>query len=240
MAARKAGRIINIASMLSFQGGIRVPGYAAAKHALAGLTKALANEWTPRGINVNAIAPGYVATENTKALRQDEARMRELLSRIPAGRFAETRRDRRRGGVSRFAGRELRERIGARRGRRLARPLDARRCPRRVDILVIGGGISGVSLAARLAPRARVALVEAEEHLGTQATGRSAALLVEAYWQPEIRRLTTLSRAFFETPPEGFSEAPLSRRRGGSSIAPRRGCAAAARGIRRSPLRRCR
>ncbi len=89
MAMRKHGRIINIASVLSFQGGIRVPGYAAAKHAVAGLTKALANEWTSRGINVNAIAPGYVATENTSALRQDEARMKDLLARIPAGRFAE-------------------------------------------------------------------------------------------------------------------------------------------------------
>jgi 2-deoxy-D-gluconate 3-dehydrogenase len=90
MAERKAGRVINIASILSFQGGIRVPGYAAAKHALAGLTKALANEWTPLGINVNAIAPGYVVTENTKPLRQDEARMRELMSRIPVGRLADT------------------------------------------------------------------------------------------------------------------------------------------------------
>ena len=89
MTPRSQGRIINIASILSFQGGIRVPGYAAAKHAIAGLTKALANEWTPRGITVNAIAPGYVATENTKALRQDEARMKDLLARIPAGRFAE-------------------------------------------------------------------------------------------------------------------------------------------------------
>jgi 2-dehydro-3-deoxy-D-gluconate 5-dehydrogenase len=89
MAPRGFGRIVNVASVLSFQGGIRVPGYAAAKHGIAGLTKALANEWTPKGINVNAIAPGYVATENTEALRQDEARMRDLLARIPAGRFAE-------------------------------------------------------------------------------------------------------------------------------------------------------
>ena len=89
MASRGHGRIISIASILSFQGGIRVPGYAAAKHAVAGLTKALANEWTSRGITVNAIAPGYVATENTKALRQDEARMKDLVARIPAGRFAE-------------------------------------------------------------------------------------------------------------------------------------------------------
>lgn len=89
MAPRRSGRIINIASILSFEGGIRVPGYAAAKHAVAGLTKALANEWATRGINVNAIAPGYVVTENTKALREDEGRMRDLLARIPAGRFAE-------------------------------------------------------------------------------------------------------------------------------------------------------
>jgi 2-deoxy-D-gluconate 3-dehydrogenase len=89
MAPRRSGRIINIASILSFQGGIRVPGYVAAKHAVAGLTKALANEWAARGINVNAIAPGYVVTENTKALREDEGRMRDLLARIPAGRFAE-------------------------------------------------------------------------------------------------------------------------------------------------------
>jgi 2-deoxy-D-gluconate 3-dehydrogenase len=89
MAERRRGRIVNIASVLSFQGGIRVPGYAAAKHAVVGLTRALANEWAAHGINVNAIAPGYVATENTRALRQDEARMRDLLARIPAGRFAE-------------------------------------------------------------------------------------------------------------------------------------------------------
>src|SRR4051812_41727838 len=82
------------------------------------------------------------------------------------------------------------------------------------DVLVVGGGIAGVSLAARLAPEARVALAEAEEHLGTQTTGRSAALLVEAYERPEIRRLTTRSRAFFEGPPKGFSDTPLSGRRG--------------------------
>jgi 2-deoxy-D-gluconate 3-dehydrogenase len=89
MAPHGGGRIINIASVLSFQGGIRVPGYTAAKHAVVGLTKALANEWAAHGITVNAIAPGYVVTENNRALRQDESRMRELLARIPAGRFAE-------------------------------------------------------------------------------------------------------------------------------------------------------
>jgi 2-deoxy-D-gluconate 3-dehydrogenase len=89
MAARGSGRIINIGSILSFEGGIRVPAYTAAKHAIAGLTQALANEWMPKGITVNAVAPGYVATENTKALRQDESRMRDLVARIPAGRFAD-------------------------------------------------------------------------------------------------------------------------------------------------------
>jgi 2-deoxy-D-gluconate 3-dehydrogenase len=88
MAPRRSGRIVNIASVLSFQGGIRVPGYAAAKHAVVGVTRALANEWAPLGLNVNAIAPGYVITENNRALREDPERMRELTSRIPAGRFA--------------------------------------------------------------------------------------------------------------------------------------------------------
>ncbi len=87
--------------------------------------------------------------------------------------------------------------------------------PESFDIAVIGGGISGVSLAARLAPDARVVLVEAESQLATQATGRSAALLVEAYGPPEMRTLTGMSRAFFEAPPAGFSEATLFRRRGG-------------------------
>lgn len=87
MQARKAGRIITIASLLSFQGGIRVPGYTAAKHAVAGLTKALANELAPHQICVNAVAPGYIATDNTTALRADPDRSRQILERIPAGRW---------------------------------------------------------------------------------------------------------------------------------------------------------
>jgi 2-dehydro-3-deoxy-D-gluconate 5-dehydrogenase len=84
----RGGKIINIASMLSFQGGIRVASYTASKSAIAGLTRLLANEWAGKGINVNAIAPGYVATNNTTALRNDETRSREILARIPAGRWA--------------------------------------------------------------------------------------------------------------------------------------------------------
>ncbi len=87
MLERRRGKIVNIASLLSFQGGIRVPAYTAAKHALVGLTKALANEWAPRGVNVNAVAPGYIETANTEALRQDETRSRQILERIPAGRW---------------------------------------------------------------------------------------------------------------------------------------------------------
>jgi 2-deoxy-D-gluconate 3-dehydrogenase len=87
MLAQGSGKIINIASMLSFQGGIRVPAYAAAKHAVVGLTKALANEWAGQGINVNAIAPGYMATDNTASLREDPDRAKGILDRIPAGRW---------------------------------------------------------------------------------------------------------------------------------------------------------
>jgi 2-dehydro-3-deoxy-D-gluconate 5-dehydrogenase len=83
----KGGRIINTASLLSFQGGIRVPAYAAAKGAVAQLTKALANEWAEHGINVNAIAPGYMATDNTAPLRADPVRSAQILQRIPAGRW---------------------------------------------------------------------------------------------------------------------------------------------------------
>jgi 2-deoxy-D-gluconate 3-dehydrogenase len=81
------GKIINVASLLSYQGGITVPGYAAAKGGVAQLTKAFANEWASEGINVNAIAPGYMATDNTSALRADPVRSRQILERIPAGRW---------------------------------------------------------------------------------------------------------------------------------------------------------
>jgi 2-deoxy-D-gluconate 3-dehydrogenase len=83
------GKIVNIASLLSFQGGIRVPAYAASKGGVAQLTKALANEWAPRHIQVNAIAPGYFATTNTEALQADETRNRQILERIPAGRWGQ-------------------------------------------------------------------------------------------------------------------------------------------------------
>jgi len=85
----KGGKIVNIASLLSFQGGILVPAYAAAKGGVAQLTKALANEWAAKGINVNAIAPGYMATDNTVALRDDPVRSRQILDRIPAARWGE-------------------------------------------------------------------------------------------------------------------------------------------------------
>jgi 2-dehydro-3-deoxy-D-gluconate 5-dehydrogenase len=85
------GKIVNIASVLSFQGGVNVPGYAAAKGGVAQLTKALSNEWAAKKINVNAIAPGYMATDNTEALRNDAARSRQILERIPAGRWGEPR-----------------------------------------------------------------------------------------------------------------------------------------------------
>ena len=89
LARNAGGRIVNIASLLSFQGGIRVPAYTASKHGVAGLTKVLANEWAARGINVNAVAPGYIATNNTQALREDPARSAEILGRIPAGRWGD-------------------------------------------------------------------------------------------------------------------------------------------------------
>ncbi|NML04385.1 2-dehydro-3-deoxy-D-gluconate 5-dehydrogenase KduD [Sphingomonas sp. G-3-2-10] len=87
MVKQGRGKIINIASMLTFQGGIRVPSYTASKSGIGGLTKLLANEWASKGINVNAIAPGYISTNNTTALRADEDRNRSIMERIPAGRW---------------------------------------------------------------------------------------------------------------------------------------------------------
>lgn len=84
------GKIINTASMLSYSGGITVPAYTASKHAIAGLTKALANEWGKHNVQVNAIAPGYIRTDNTQALQDDAVRSKEIISRIPAGRWGET------------------------------------------------------------------------------------------------------------------------------------------------------
>jgi 2-deoxy-D-gluconate 3-dehydrogenase len=87
MVARRAGKIINVASLLSFSGGITVPAYTASKHAVAGLTKALANEWAKHGVQVNALAPGYFATDNTTRLRDDSVRFTDITARIPAGRW---------------------------------------------------------------------------------------------------------------------------------------------------------
>jgi len=87
--AQGSGKIINIASMLSFQGGIRVPSYTASKSGIAGITRLLANEWAGKGVNINAIAPGYMATDNTAQLRADEARNKSILDRIPASRWGE-------------------------------------------------------------------------------------------------------------------------------------------------------
>ena len=91
MIERGGGKIINICSMLSYQGGINVPGYTASKHGVAGLTKALANEWATSGIQVNGIAPGYIETDNTATIRQDEERRTSITERIPAGRWGKPR-----------------------------------------------------------------------------------------------------------------------------------------------------
>jgi 2-dehydro-3-deoxy-D-gluconate 5-dehydrogenase len=88
MVEQRSGKIVFVASLLAFQGGVTVPGYAASKGGVAQLTKALANEWAAQGVNVNAIAPGYVRTDNTQALQDDETRSRQILERIPAGRWA--------------------------------------------------------------------------------------------------------------------------------------------------------
>ena len=89
MIAQGRGKIINVASMLSFQGGIRVPSYTASKSGLAGITRLLACEWAGKGVNVNAIAPGYMTSDNTEALRADEKRNAQILDRIPAGRWGD-------------------------------------------------------------------------------------------------------------------------------------------------------
>ena len=89
MVERGAGKIVNVASLLSFQGGITVPAYTASKHAVAGLTRALANEWAMYGVQVNAVAPGYMRTDNTQALRDNPTRAEQILARIPAGRWGE-------------------------------------------------------------------------------------------------------------------------------------------------------
>ena len=89
MVDRGRGKIVNVASLLSFQGGVTVPAYTASKHAVAGLTKALANEWAAHGVQVNAIAPGYFATDNTQALQDNPTRSRQILERIPAGRWGD-------------------------------------------------------------------------------------------------------------------------------------------------------
>lgn len=89
IAEGRSGKIINTASMLSFQGGIRVPSYTSSKSGIAGLTKLMANEWARHGINANAIAPGYFATDNTQALQDDPVRSKEILGRIPAGRWGQ-------------------------------------------------------------------------------------------------------------------------------------------------------
>ena len=89
MIQQGGGKIVNVASLLSFQGGVTVPSYAASKGGVAQLTKALANEWAKHNINVNAIAPGYMRTDNTAALQADETRNRQILERIPAGRWGE-------------------------------------------------------------------------------------------------------------------------------------------------------
>jgi 2-deoxy-D-gluconate 3-dehydrogenase len=89
MLAQGSGKIVFVASLLSFQGGITVPGYAASKGGVAQLVKALANEWAGRGVNVNAVAPGYIRTDNTRALQEDELRSEQILQRIPAGRWGE-------------------------------------------------------------------------------------------------------------------------------------------------------
>ena len=110
IARGRGGKVIFTASLLTFQGGINVPGYAASKGGIGQLTMAFANEWAGKGINVNAIAPGYIATDNTEALRADPERSASILARIPAGRWGNARGLRRAGGVPGLQGVGLRER----------------------------------------------------------------------------------------------------------------------------------
>ena len=140
LASGRGGRIVNVASILSFQGGVRVPAYVAAKHGVAGLTKALANEWASSGVNVNAVAPGYMVTDNTEALRADPERSRQILERIPAGRWGEPGRPGGRGRLPGLPRRRVRSRPRAGGGRRLAGALTR---GLRVDILWISGGNPG-------------------------------------------------------------------------------------------------
>lgn len=114
------GAIVNIASLLSFPGGIQGPGYTASKHGVAGITQLLANEWAPHGITVNATAPGYIATSNTEALREDPERSHQILERIPAGRWGGPRGYWRHRGLPGFARRALCDRRGSERPRRRA------------------------------------------------------------------------------------------------------------------------
>ena len=125
MLARGSGKIVNIASLLTFQGGILVPSYAAAKGGVGQLTKAFANEWASKGINVNAIAPGYMDTDNTEALRNNPERARQILERIPAGRWGKPEDL---AGAAVFLasrGQRLRSWPYSRSGRRLAQPVNA-------------------------------------------------------------------------------------------------------------------
>ena len=123
MLERGSGKIVFIASLLSFQGGITVPGYAASKGGIAQLTKALANEWAASGVNVNAVAPGYIATDNTQALQDDPVRSAQILQRIPAGRWGDAGRHRRCGAVPRVHCGRLCSRCGAAGRRWMARAM---------------------------------------------------------------------------------------------------------------------
>ena len=163
MVERGRGKIVFTASLLSFQGGINVRGYTAAKSGLAGLVRALSNEWAPHGVNVNAIAPGYIATDNTQALRDDAQRYQAILDRIPAGRWGEPDDLGGRDGLPRLGGLGLRQRHRAPGRRRMARPMTATvldalvaacRC-RLIPVATIADPADAAPLAAALAARRR-------------------------------------------------------------------------------------